>query len=179
MTKNSNYPIYNFNLVNGLYTELIFNHDIERHCHIFWELTVSIKGEYVNHFDSGDINLKACSLTIIRPSDIHYVNLKGTPAVYRDIYVSDEKMRQVADIIHKGLYDELINSEVPVTFVIDKTHIDSIEATAAKITAVRNSNSQDEVNVLHNCLIMETLAAYAETRYYPARQTPDWLLDML
>lgn len=101
MTKNSNYPIYNFNLINGLYTELIFNHDIERHCHIFWELTVSIKGEYVNHFDSGDINLKACSLTIIRPSDIHYVNLKGTPTVYRDIYVSDEKMRQVADIIHE------------------------------------------------------------------------------
>lgn len=179
MTKNSNYPIYNFNLINGLYTELIFDHDIERHCHIFWELAVSIKGEYVNHFDSGDINLKACSLTIIRPSDIHYVNLKGTPTVYRDIYVSDEKMRQVADIIHEGLYDELINSEVPVTCVIDKTHIDSIEATAAKITAVRNSNSQDEVTVLHNCLIMETLAAYAETRYYPARQTPDWLLDML
>lgn len=179
MSKNTNYPIYNFNLIDGLYTNLIFNHNIERHCHIFWEITVSLKGEYVNHFDSGDMLLKACSLTIIRPSDIHYVNIKETSAVYRDIYVSDEKMRRFSEVIHEGLYDELLQSPTPITCVIDKAHMDSIEATATKITNLKGSLSKNEITILHNCLVSEALSAYAETRYYPGKQTPDWILDML
>lgn len=179
MQKNTNFPIYNFNLIDGLYTELIFKHNIERHCHVFWEITVSLKGEYVNHFDTGDILLKSCNLTIIRPSDIHYVNIKGTPAVYRDIYVSDEKMRLICEVIHEGMYDELLQSPTPVTCIIDKTHMDAIETTAAKVTSLRGSLSKNEITILHNCLVTEALTAYAEARYYPGKQTPDWILDML
>lgn len=179
MSKNTNYPIYNFNLIDGHFTNLIFNQNIERHSHLFWEITLTLKGEYVNHFDSGNILLKSCSLTIIRPSDVHFVKLKGTPAIYRDIYVSDEKIRQIANVIHEGLYDELAASPAPSTCVIDKTHADSIETTAAKITDLRGIISKNDISALHNCLISEALSAYAETKYYPRKQTPAWILDML
>jgi len=179
MSKNANYPIYNFNLIDGHFTNLIFNQDIERHSHLFWEITLTLKGEYVNHFDNGNILLKSYNLTIIRPTDVHYVKLKGTPAIYRDIYVSDEKMHNIADVIHEGLYDELLHSPSPSTCVIDKTHMDSIETTAAKITYLRSLIFKNDITALHNCLITQALSAYAETKYYPRKQTPEWILDML
>ncbi len=179
MSKKTNYPIYNFDIIDGHFSNLIFNQNIERHSHLFWEITVTLKGEYVNHFDSGNILLKSCSLTIIRPSDVHYVKLKGTPAFYRDIYVSDEKMRLIANVLHEGLYDELLQSPAPSTCVINKAHVDSIEATAAKITNLRGIIPKNEITTLHNCIITEALSAYAETKYYPRKQTPDWILDML
>ncbi len=179
MLKNTNNPIYNFDLINGIYTELIFGHNVEKHSHIFWEITVAIKGEYVNHFDNGDLHLKAYDLTIIRPWDSHYVNLKNTSAVYRDIYAADDKIKKIADTIHEGLYDELIKSPMPATCVIDKAHLDSIESTAAKITDLRGSMPQTDLSALNNCLISKALAAYAEAKYYPGKQTPDWILQML
>ena len=179
MSKNANYPVYNFSIIDGHFTDLIFNLNIERHSHLFWEIAVTLKGDYVNSFDSGDIPLKSCCLTIIRPSDVHFVKIKGTPAMYRDIYVSDEKMRQMANVIREGLYDELLNSPTPSVCVINKAHLDSIESTATKITNLRGVTPQSEMTVLHNCLISEALAAYAETKYYPGKQTPGWILDML
>ena len=179
MSKKINYPVYNFNLIDGDFTNLIFNQNIERHSHLFWEIALTLKGEYINHFDSGDILMKPCNLIIIRPQDVHYLNLKGTPSMYRDVYVSDEKMRQVANVIHEGLYDDLLKSPEPPTCVINKAHLESIESTASKITNLRGLISKNKIAILHNCLISKTLAIYAETKYYPETQTPEWLLDML
>lgn len=179
MSKNTNYPVYNFNIIDGHFSNLIFNLDIERHSHLFWEIALTLKGEYVNGFDSGDILMKPCSLTIIRPFDVHSLKIKGTGAMYRDIYVSDEKMKEIANALRDGFYDELVKSPAPSTCVINKAHLDSIESTAAKITDLRGLVPKNEISVLHNCLISEALAAYAEARYYPSKQTPEWILNML
>lgn len=171
-------PVYNFDLIDGIYTELIYNHDIEKHSHYFWEIAITLKGEYTNCFDSGAIKLEPDTMIVIRPDDTHYIN--NLTAIYRDIYISDKKMREMCDAISPSLYRELKSPVAPPYIKIDKSHINSCETTARLITEFRSDYQTEQIEPLHNILIFKALSAYFEAKNTSLNvKIPQWLLDMV
>lgn len=179
MLKITNYPTYNWELISDMYTNNVVGLDIELHKHVFWEISITKKGKYVNHFMSGDIYLSPYSMIIIRPDDTHYLKLKGTNCEYRDIYITDEQMKELCDLFNKSLYDELKNATTPVVCKIDRAHADSIEATALSISNQKLTMKQEEIQAIDKCLIIKCIDAYLESKIEVNYDAPQWLLTLV
>lgn len=178
MVKNENLPIYGFDLINGVYTDLIFNHDIERHSHSFFEIAITLEGEYVNRFDTGDIVLDKDTLVIIRPNDVHYID--HLTAQYRDIYIPEKRMMQLCSAISPTLYQEIMSSPTPPYGKVSRDAVNSCEETAKVITELRVSYTPEQIDPFCNILILKALSAYYEAKntVYPVR-IPQWLLELV
>jgi AraC-like DNA-binding protein len=173
-----NLPVYDFDLINGLYTDLIYNHNIEKHSHCFFEIAITLEGKYVNHFDSGDLTLDENTMVIIRPRDVHYIT--NLTAVYRDIYVPEKKMIQLCSAISPTLFEEIMSSSAPPHVKIDKDALAACESTAKRITEFRVEGSPEQIEPLCNILVLKALSAYFETKnsLFP-KWMPQWLLEMV
>lgn len=179
MLKNVNYPTYSWELISDMYTNNVVGLDIELHTHTFWEISITKKGEYINHFLSGDIHLSPYNMTIIRPSDTHYLKLKGTNCEYRDIYITDQQMEELCMLFNKNLYDSLKNASHPIVCRIDKAHADSIEATSLSISSQKISMNQEDISAIDKCLIIKCIDAYLESKIDSNYDTPQWLLTLV
>lgn len=178
MAKNENLPIYDFSLINGVYTDLIYNHDIEKHSHCFFEIALTLEGSYINRFDTGDIELNENSIVIIRPHDVHHID--NLTAVYRDIYISEKKMIELCAAVSPTLYEDIMTAEEPPHLTISRDMVNSCEHTAKVITELRVDYTPEQIEPFCNILILKALSAYFETKntVYPVR-IPKWLLEMV
>lgn len=178
MNKSEKYPVYDMNLIDGAYTELVKSRYIERHAHSFFEITIALEGTYVNSFDTGDIVCKENTMLIIRPRDIHYIN--PLSAVYRDIYVPVDKMKQLCNTIDPMLYDDIMEAKEPPCIMLSREKIDSCENMAKVITNLRISYAPEIIVPFWNILILKALEAYYEsTKMIYTIKTPEWLLNMV
>lgn len=179
MLKKVNYPTYNWELISELYTNDVVGLDIELHSHTFWEISITKKGDYINHFTTGDIHLYPYNMIIIRPFDVHYLKLQGTNCEYRDIYITDEQMKELCMLFNNTLYDYFKNSPQPIVCKIDKAHADSIEATSLSISSQKISMNQEDINAIDKCLIIKCIDAYLESKIKPNYNIPQWLLSLV
>jgi len=173
---NKNYcPTYTYTLIDGKYTKLLYGHFIERHKHIFWEMEVSLKGTYLNHFDSGDIEINPSELVIIRPDDIHYIDLRKNDAVYRDLYFSDDEMHEFSDFIKLGLYDELKNKEYPIRIKIDPAIVSSVDSFSRFISLNKSMLSVETIDSLRKAICSELLGEYVRSNIPTLEKVPEWI----
>lgn len=178
MAKNEKLPVYDFSLINGVYTDLIYDHDIEKHSHSFFEIALTLKGEYVNRFDTGDIVLDENTIIIIRPHDVHYI--EHLTAVYQDIYVPEKKMIQLCSSISPTLYHDIMSAPEPPNIKLGRDAVNACEDTAKVITELRVGYQPEQIEPFCNILIYKALSAYYEKKnaVFPVR-IPDWLVKMV
>ena len=73
MLKINKYLTYAWDFVQGMYTNVVKSKYIEPHNHTFYEISITKKGNYVNHFNTGDVVFTPYTMAIIRSRDIHYI----------------------------------------------------------------------------------------------------------
>ena len=97
MTSNLEKMILNKNLLCRKYTT-----PNRPHSHNMWELIFFEKGETAN---PGDVFL-------IGPPHTHAITFRSTPHLHRDLYYTDESVRDVAAMFSEDLYDKLCSDDI-------------------------------------------------------------------
>lgn len=184
-TDGRDFPIYDLDLIEDIYTTIVWDHmEIEKHGHTFWELAITLQGSYVNYFTQGRLECPINSVVVIRPHDVHQIFTMN--ALYRDIYVLDEEMRRLCDMISPTLYDELNEARMPPHVILDQNTINSINAVAQLLvhTQLNNAENKERYFALRNTLIMKAFCGYCEQVEIEklgveSSVVPAWLLELV
>lgn len=97
------------------------------HKHEFWELVYWIRGVSENIFDGITYKTIPGQVLFIRPNDAHENIVYEFPYNHRDIYITSEELKSIADSIKEGLYEEILTSKNPIAFKIDVADMAFIE----------------------------------------------------
>ena len=124
--------IYNEETIqHKFFTSKMFNQNIDRHIHFFWEITYSIDGDPTHCINDKPIKTHACSeIILIKPGVTHKIEVDTLPSeplgLHRDIYVTAKKMKQCCDFLSPTLYQELLAQDV---IILDgkKEHLETLE----------------------------------------------------
>lgn len=107
MTSNLEKMILNKNLLCRKYTT-----PNRPHSHNMWELIFFEKGETANTVNDVEYTANPGDVFLIGPPHTHAITFRSTPHLHRDLYYTDESVREVATMFSEDLYDKLCSDDI-------------------------------------------------------------------
>lgn len=107
MTSNLEKMILNKNLLCRKYTT-----PNRPHSHNMWELIFFEKGETANTVNDVEYTANPGDVFLIGPPHTHAITFRSTPHLHRDLYYTDESVREVAAMFSEDLYDKLCSDDI-------------------------------------------------------------------
>ena len=161
------------------YTRRITVYNSVFHSHTFWEISYVLSGMFYNQCNGKEFPMVFTDVVILRPKDTHKYRFETSEFDYRDLYVPDELMKLVCDLISPSLYSALINAEYPITFKLDAVHISSIEKSASYFENFRTRNA--EADDAYKRLVYRILSLYMdiEQNRFTNCSVPDNIANLL
>ena len=157
------------------YTNLIFSTPSNYHNHTFWEFSFIISGSSQNIMDNGMARtLKLGDAYLMRPRDIHCVKVKSELYRHRDIYISDERMKQICDTLSPTLYDMLNSAEYPTFFKLDSFSL-SVLQEQLKVFNLNSGHKSELLDAYHASIISFLLGMIVKAQLLSMQAPPEWL----
>ena len=169
-------------LFNSPLASLIVNNDNPKHMHTFWEITYCLNGTLTHIVNSETFIQNALeTIVIIPPGATHEIRFKYVSEEYRhrDIYVKDDKMRKICDLLRIGLYDELANSTNGTEIAANDTIFNELEQTLSLFNNLNQFEKAEPLEALHTCVIVKILALYLQHNFESSRPIPRWINDFI
>lgn len=171
---------------SSFYTAFLFNQNISRHRHLFFEFTYCLSGEITNIVNGKAYPTHALQeLVLMRPGDIHEMIKEtpdsNTPEYHRDIYCMKDKMKSICDFLKPGLFEEIVSSKDPIIIPCGKEILLSLESSLGlfKEAAFYSEEKQEQQNVHHTAIICRLLDAYLMSKNEVKLHYPAWIKEFL
>ena len=126
MRKKESIIVYSKEYLKEIQTVLVFT-PTRLHKHEFWEFVYWIKGESKNVFKTTSFDTLPGMVLFIRPNDVHENRPKNSAYLHRDIYVVEENLKEICDLLQEGLFEELKETSIPITFKITMEDVQFLE----------------------------------------------------
>ena len=140
-------------------TTFLWDDNTVLHRHSDWEFTSTIDGTGINIVNGEQYPLMPGNFVLLGPKHVHqYVS--DTPIKRRDICVSTEKMKQLADILQPDLYEKLCSSEKPIVIKLSVENFNEIHERLNKIDLLNQGNQN--VRAVLVSIVMYLLGIYLE-----------------
>ena len=180
MTSNLEKMILNKNLLCRKYTT-----PNRPHSHNMWELIFFEKGETANTVNDVEYTANPGDVFLIGPPHTHAITFRSTPHLHRDLYYTDESVREVAAMFSEDLYDKLCSDDIlhfhmsSNTFQTIIRQSEKLEALAVLASMDNGGITNDElkkisISVLHFVIGLSQIKTISATPSYPK-----WLLDII
>lgn len=168
-------------LETGALTRKFSSQQVLLHRHLFFEFNIGLGGSFVNEINDEKIKFGKCLCALLRPDDVHRF-IRGNENedyVYQDVYVSTDKMKKCCDFLSKNLYDDLMQSKSPITFLIPIKEYDAIVEKLREFDDMTNHDVAYKESI-HVSLILEILSAYLMYVNKAAKEAyPNWINILL
>ncbi len=168
------------------FTSFLYNRDIEKHRHLFFEFTFCLSGEIVNVVNGVKVPTTAFrELLILRPGDTHEMIRETppspTPEFHRDIYCMKDKFKAVCDFLKPGLYEEILNEEGPIVVPCERLSLESLEKMASSLSCdlVDLKDNMDRLDRHHTVVLCNILDLYLEAKRDKKEPYPEWIRKFL
>lgn len=159
------------------YTKL-WNQISLKHLHTSFEILILLSGKIENTVNESVRTLMPCDVVIMRPGDWHTISLPPNVShLHRDIYISEQKMREICNFLATDLFHEITQSSEPIYFSIDAARMQILE-NKLLLFNIKNFDSMDYES-FHTCIVCDILSDYTEYKIAHARNHPDWLQNLL
>ena len=154
-----------------------------RHSHNFFEMSFGVNGIATNVINDIPYAFSRGRCTIIRPTDNHYFKedrRKKSPIGYehKDIYVKHEHFKEICDVIHKDLYDRIMNYDKPIVFDIDGEFYNYIYGQSLFLSELM-SQKNDFFTAVHASAVSAILNQWIKTEIASESFRPQWLNNLL
>lgn len=159
------------------YTKVVISKKCSFHNHTFFEFVINLDGQYENYINGVTYAVEKGQILLLRPEDRHRFLCKGSHT-HRDVYVTREKMKAIADCIDKNLYDEIANKPLAVFFKVSDYQLQILESKLNYFNAVGNY-SELSLNLAHTNVITELLNLWQQSFNDKKLHYPDWLSTLL
>ena len=180
MTSNLEKMILNKNLLCRKYTT-----PNRPHSHNMWELIFFEKGETANTVNDVEYTANPGDVFLIGPPHTHAITFRSTPHLYRDLYYTDESVRDVAAMFSEDLYDKLCSDDIlhfhmsSNTFQTIIRQEEKLESLAVLASMENGGITNDElkkisISVLHFVIGLSQIKTISAPPSYPK-----WLLDII
>ena len=103
-----------------------------KHKHEFWEFVYWVRGKSKNIFEGVVFDTVPGLVLFIRPSDVHENNTTSVTYSHRDIYIKEEELKEICDVVKEGLFEELAAPKNPLSFSVGISDIDYLESLIKK-----------------------------------------------
>lgn len=167
------------------YSSFLYNRNIEKHSHIFFEFTFCLSGELINVVNGNKIPTKSFSeLIIIRPGDTHEIIREGdgiAPEYHRDIYCLKDKFKKICDFIKPGLYEDIVSRKDPIVLRCDRTKLEALEQSCSELNCdvIYLKERMEELERHHLVVIANVLDLYLSNEEEKREPYPDWIEQFL
>ena len=155
------------------------------HSHNMWELIFFEKGETANTVNDVEYTANPGDVFLIGPPHTHAITFRSTPHLHRDLYYTDESVREVAAMFSEDLYDKLCSDDIlhfhmsSNTFQTIIRQSEKLESLAVLASMDNGGITNDElkkisISVLHFVIGLSQIKTISATPSYPK-----WLLDII
>ncbi len=171
---------------NSCYTAFLFNQDICRHRHLFFEFTYCLSGQITNVVNGKPYPTHALEeIVLMRPGDVHEMIKdtpdSDTPEYHRDIYCMKDKMKSICDFLKPGLFEEITSGQEPIIIPCGKEVLLSLENSLGffKETAFYSEEKLNQQNIHHTTIVCRLLDAYLMSKTVTKTPYPAWIQEFL
>lgn len=144
MTSNLEKMILNKNLLCRKYTT-----PNRPHSHNMWELIFFEKGETANTVNDVEYTANPGDVFLIGPPHTHAITFRSTPHLHRDLYYTDESVREVAAMFSEDLYDKLCSDDI-LHFHMSSNTFQTIIRQSEKLEALAVLASMDNGGITND-----------------------------
>ena len=170
---------------NSPYTSLVTYPPYEIHRNTFFKIMFVESGEATltlcakkNSKKQKKLNIKVGDMIIVAPQDASiYSNVQNGANGYRhrDIYLSEERMKECCAFLSDTLYDEIVKNPFAVDYRIT---INQQLALSEMLAPLLKTKENELSNVLHNSIIVYCLSLYLQHKAMLSVY-PLWFHDLL
>ncbi len=151
------------------------------HKHLFYELSVCLKGDYINEINDIPITFNRGKCAVVRPGEVHrYLNLTNGDLMHVDVFASDEKIKAVCDALSPNAYELFTQYGSPVSFYISN---DNIEIFRKKTNLINSLQARGEDSLLletmHSSLLTMLICSFIEDKFTKIKSMPEWINSLL
>ena len=107
-----------------------------KHKHEFWEFVYWIKGKSKNVFKEHTFSTSPGLVLFIHPEDMHENTTISLSYIHRDLYLREEELQEICNIVQEGLFEELCQTQGPISFMINPNDIEFLETLMSKASIV-------------------------------------------
>ncbi len=152
----------------------------ETHGHSFREITYIFRGEAHNIINEKSYAVSAGSLIFLGPMHYHrYCVKRNTKYEHRDIYVPEEKFRQLCDMLGAHVYALFCDPLDPAIAFMPEDKILSLDMRLRKLQLAQPSDISEDQHAIHLSIVMELVGQYLEAHFMKSPPYPHWLLNLL
>ena len=155
------------------------------HYHRMWEFSIFESGEYINTIDNQSYRVTAGDVFLIGEPHLHALECTSGPHAYWDIYLPNDEMKKICDLISPDFYDDLYSKKIFVHFKLSNARLQHLLYDLRELSnyelSAQTSNSSTTTN---NSILSSFLAHYLLGIYYNGKNkqelsTPEWLQNLL
>ena len=169
-------------IADNPYAAVWFIPPILPHKATFFKITCIEEGEAIIDFfsrKSGEVRkvaVKAKDSFIITPKDIHNYHInRENKYSHKDIYVTEELMRECCNLVSDDLYDEIISGEYPTIFRLSTSTLSSI---AEMVMPIMFEPVSKVNSALHKSVVVYILGQYVAIKEC-FNNYPKWIRKLL
>ena len=132
------------------------------HKHSDWEFTSTTDGKGVNIVNGTAYPLMPGDFVLLGPRHVHQF-VSDTPIKRRDVCISTEKMRQLADVLQPDLYETLENREKPIVVKLNLETFNDIHTRLNKLDPLSPNGA--DLNSILTSIVVYLLGFYIEHKF--------------
>lgn len=166
----------------AFYSALLYNQNIGKHRHLFFEFTYCINGNITNIVNGKNIPTTPMSgILLMCPGDVHEMeapaNPDDTPKWHRDIYCMKDKMRKICEFLKPGLYEEILNEKEPILIPCSRETLADLEHSMDlfRQSSLYSQTIRKEQDRHHTAIIFRLLDLYLLSKREKKEIYPEWI----
>lgn len=165
------------------FTAFLYNNNIAKHKHAFFEFVFCLSGEIVNVVNEESFPTRSFKeLIFLRPGDTHQIiretKDEGHPEFHRDVYCQKEKMKRICDFLRPGLYEEIMNEKKPIVIRCKREWLEALENSLNSFPRFTANRLEDQ-DAHHTVVMFQILDLYLTSKMAQREPYPRWIEDFL
>ena len=108
------------------YSRIVISNKTSYHNHTFFEFSICLSGNLNNEINGKQYAINKGHILLLRPQDCHIVN--ATSHTSRDIYVTQDNLKRICDIVSPELFNQITSDELVINFDVSTHDLSFIES---------------------------------------------------
>ena len=154
------------------YTAIIKAPNTKKHKLQFWKITYSINGQSIVYLNDSRYVLKNTTLLFVKPQDVFQTRSYTDDAfTHRDIYISDERLREICRMLPYNPYEKLRSQNTCVDVsALQTANLEYL----LNVFPLNSEEKTDVLDTLHQTVIINCLSMFISATH-TAPKAPSWL----
>lgn len=152
------------------------------HSHVEWEIVLPIIGDVYHTINNQTYYLDPktdCEILLSKPYDLHVINNYGVYYEHIDIYIEDNTMKELCDLIDPKLYDHIIYSHTRHALSIKKEDYDFIYSLSRRLIDAQKIGATEQAFSIHLTLVCFVTERLSQLYSKSSETIPKGLSDFL